>query len=51
MKCPKCQGRMYAEKFHDFVRTYDAWKCICCGEMLDPTIAANRARNRQVHLG
>jgi len=51
MKCPKCRGRMYAEKYYDFVRSFDAWKCCACGEMLDQTIAANRARNRQVFLG
>jgi len=28
MKCPKCRGRMYAEKYYDFVRSFDAWKCI-----------------------
>ena len=51
MKCPKCKGRMYTEKFYDFVRAFDAWKCVSCGEVLDPTIAANRARNNHLHLG
>jgi len=44
MQCPKCRGRMYAEKFYDFVRSFDAWKCTCCGEVVDPIIIANRAR-------
>jgi hypothetical protein len=43
--------RMYAEKFFDVVRSFDAWKCVACGEVLDPTIAANRARNNNIHLG
>ena len=51
MKCPKCKGRMYAEKYYDFVRTFDAWKCCACGEVLDPTILANRARNQNLFLG
>jgi len=51
MKCPKCKSRMYAEKFYDFVRAFDAWKCTCCGEVIDPTILANRARNHKVFLG
>lgn len=51
MKCPKCKGRMFAEKFYDFVRSFDAWKCTCCGELLDPTIVANRARNNNLFLG
>jgi hypothetical protein len=35
---------MYADKYYDFVRSFQAWKCICCGEMIDPTILANRTR-------
>jgi hypothetical protein len=45
MKCPKCRGKMFAEKYYDFVRSFDAWKCTCCGELLDSTIIANRSRN------
>ena len=51
MNCPRCRGRMYAEKYYDFVRSFDAWKCTCCGEVLDPTILANRARNSNSLLG
>jgi hypothetical protein len=51
MKCPKCNGRMFSEKFYDFVRSFDAWKCSCCGEVLDPTIVTNRARNQNLFLG
>jgi hypothetical protein len=51
MECPRCRGRMFAEKFYDFVRSFDAWKCTCCGEVLDSTILANRARNNNIHLG
>jgi NAD-dependent SIR2 family protein deacetylase len=51
MTCPKCRGRMSAERYYDFVRAFDAWKCHACGEVLDPTIMANRARNNNVFLG
>lgn len=51
VKCPKCKGRMYADRYYDFVRTFDAWKCCSCGEVIDPTILANRARNNNVFLG
>ena len=51
MYCPRCKGRMFAEKYYDFVRSFDAWKCTCCGELLDSTILANRARNNNTHLG
>ncbi len=45
MKCPRCNGRMFAETYYDFVRSFDAWKCSCCGEVLDATILQNRSRN------
>ena len=51
MQCPRCNGRMYGEKYYDFVRSFDAWKCICCGEMLDSTILVNRSLSHQNHLG
>jgi transposase-like protein len=51
MRCPKCKGKMYAEKFYDFVRGFDAWKCYSCGEMVDHTILANRARRQNVFVG
>ncbi len=46
MKCPKCKGRMYSEKYYDFVRAFDAWKCSVCGEVVDPVILANRTRSK-----
>lgn len=51
MKCPRCQGRMYSEKYYDFVRSFDAWKCSCCGELVDSTILANRVRSSSTFLG
>ena len=51
MQCPRCKGRMFAEKFYDFVRSFDAWKCTCCGEVLDSTILSNRARSNNTLLG
>ncbi|MGE4544522.1 MAG: hypothetical protein AB7D06_10490 [Pedobacter sp.] len=51
MKCPKCKGKMYTEKFYDYVRAFEAWKCICCGEVIDSTIISNRARSANLHLG
>lgn len=44
MKCPKCKGRMHSETYYNFVRSYDAWKCTSCGEMIDQTILVNRDR-------
>lgn len=41
---------MYTEKFYDFVRTYDAWRCPSCGEVIDPTILVNRSRSQDRFL-
>ncbi len=41
---------MYAEKSYDFVKSFHAWKCTCCGEMVDPTIMANRATSQSLFL-
>lgn len=51
MRCPKCKGRMYLELYFDFVRSFEAWRCSQCGELLDATIISNRARNRKHQLG
>lgn len=51
MKCPKCKGKMYTERYFDCVRSFNAWKCVACGEMIDPTIVSNRARNNNMYLG
>ena len=47
MNCPRCNGKMYSEKFYDFVRSFEAHKCINCGEVIDPTILANRLRKEK----
>lgn len=51
MQCPRCKGRMAAERYYDFVRSFDAWKCVYCGEVVDSIIVANRARNNNMHIG
>lgn len=45
MTCPRCAGRMVLERFFDVLETgvhTDAWRCVCCGEMMDETILRNR---------
>lgn len=51
MRCPKCKGRMYSEKFYDFVRSFDAWKCTSCGDVIDEVILTNRANSLHQFLG
>ncbi|HXC61599.1 MAG TPA: hypothetical protein VNV63_02895 [Nitrospiria bacterium] len=61
MECPRCQGSMVYEVFEDLrddtgQLNFQGWRCIICGEILDPTILSNRelrrgpmvARNRKI---
>jgi hypothetical protein len=51
MKCPKCEGYMIKERCYDYVRHFDSLRCIACGELVDITIIANRAKSLNVFLG
>ncbi len=42
MKCPKCKGLMYTERFSDFYIVFDVWKCVNCGALIDRTILENQ---------
>lgn len=42
MKCPKCAGLMFVERFADYFLTFHAWKCINCGAIMDETILSNK---------
>jgi len=47
MHCPRCSGTMYQDWFvtreSDHVaEPYTGWRCLSCGEVLDPIILRNR---------
>lgn len=42
MKCPKCGGMMFMERFSDYFLTFNAWKCINCATVVDQTILSNK---------
>ena len=48
MRCPRCDGLMVHEKFEDLGglgscdHEYAGWRCINCGAIVDPVIAAHR---------
>lgn len=50
MPCPRCQGLMRAETFIDWSDNcvFRGWRCICCGNIWDQVIAANRAYTGEV---
>jgi hypothetical protein len=47
MRCPRCKGLMVNERFQD-VRDdtgqiyFEGFRCLVCGEILDPLIVSNR---------
>jgi hypothetical protein len=45
MKCPRCEGLMYLERFSDYFLTFDAWKCINCGAVMDRIILLNQQKS------
>ncbi len=47
MKCPKCDGMMFVERFCDYFLTFHAWKCINCGAVMDQTILSNQQNQRE----
>ena len=47
MDCPRCQGSMVSQRYMDLlddtgVLGITAWRCLCCGEVTDAVILANR---------
>lgn len=60
MDCPRCDGNMVSEVFEDIKddtgnMKFPGYRCLTCGEILDPVIMANRqnrpflhARNRKL---
>ncbi|HUK56878.1 MAG TPA: hypothetical protein VLY20_09505 [Nitrospiria bacterium] len=47
MKCPKCGGLMNFEEFMyggggEVPWSYEGWRCLFCGEIVDPLILMNR---------
>ena len=53
MKCPKCKGDMVYETFtnqDNLAWHYDGWRCLYCGEVLDPVIIANKKASKNDNL-
>ncbi len=47
MKCQKCGGVMNYEKFYGSSEEFFGWRCILCGEIVDPVILENRHQKKQ----
>jgi hypothetical protein len=45
MKCSRCGGFMYFEKFlSQEIEEFSGWRCVTCGEIVDEVIIKNRAK-------
>jgi len=42
MKCHRCQGLMVEERYYGPGVPYWGFRCLFCGEILDPVILENR---------
>ena len=42
IKCLRCRGVMVYDKFYGPHEHYWGWKCLICGEIVDPVILENR---------
>jgi hypothetical protein len=47
MKCCRCGSMMVAEKFYLWHEYFSGWRCIGCGDIIDPQILDNRSRLRK----
>jgi len=45
-KCSRCDGLMVYEKIYYGTEHFWVWKCINCGEYIDPVILENRQIQR-----
>ncbi len=42
ISCHRCNGRMVSEKFYGADSVFWGWRCVTCGEILDPVILLHR---------
>jgi len=42
VKCHRCRGAMVYDKFYGLQEQFWGWKCLICGEIVDPVILENR---------
>lgn len=45
-QCERCGGLIVSEEYDDF----NGWRCILCGERVDPVILAQRRKSGSAHL-
>ncbi len=56
MDCPRCDGVMVRDAFEDMqddtgTLSFYGWRCITCGEIVDPLILSNREGKHSPLIG
>ena len=46
-KCQRCKGPMVYDKFYGPQEHFWGWKCLICGDIIDPVILENRQLMRE----
>jgi len=41
-RCARCGGAMIFERFLATMEIFHAWRCLNCGEIMDPVVQKNR---------
>ncbi|MBI5375482.1 MAG: hypothetical protein HZA77_08610 [Candidatus Schekmanbacteria bacterium] len=44
MRCPKCSGIMVLQRFFDRYYSFEGWRCVNCGTIIDGIILENRKK-------
>ena len=56
MQCPRCRGLMVPDQFGDMQYdggywSFQGWRCLCCGNILDPVIIRNQQAVMMMKIG
>ena len=53
MRCVRCCGLMVKDQFYDMRDggglSFYGWRCVCCGNVLDPLIVRNQRGRRSFY--
>ena len=55
MRCVRCRGLMVKDQFYDMLDdsghlSFYGWRCVCCGNVLDPLIQQNKRVRHASHV-
>ncbi len=48
MKCPRCGSAMFLEKYYSSEEQAVFWRCVFCGDYIDPVVFQNRQCQKEI---